>query len=378
MGRRKDDRPRCRGPYRHRDGWYIETIIPEAAGGTGRATSDYFGTEAEALEFKEIKERKLKRLHGVTFDEALTEYREFLVTTGHKKPSTEDSADETCRRLRLFFEGAINWRVGRLEEDAAGDLYKEFTKRTYVVGGKKKRREKPYSAAHHRHTLAQAKSFMRWCVRPQKWIASSPLEDVKGIGVVSVGKEQLTGTESIKFYRLCADRALDGDHAALGLLMCLLMALRNGDVRKRVVRDVDLDGTVLRIGVGSSARSKTKKGDRPRRIPSVLQVMIKRAAHGRDALAPLFPAADGGFHTKSWLKAAAKRLCKAAEVPYVTPHGLKGTTGTLATEAGALADAVAEYLSHTSTATGRHYVADGAAANAKAARALEVIVGGKR
>lgn len=318
------------------------------------------------------------RLCGITTDAALSSYHTWLTTTGHKKPNTSKSADETERRLRLFFEDAIDFKIPSITEEVGERLYFAFTQRTYTVGPKKARREKPYQPGHHRHTLAQAKSFMDWCVKPARLIPSNPIKDVKGIGVVSVGKEQLTGDESIRFYEWCAYKAHRGDEAALALVMLLLMALRQGDVRKRVVRDVDLEGTILRVGVGSSARSKTKKGDRPRRIPVVLQPLIKKLIEGRSPLEPLFKGEEGDFRCESWLRSAAHRFCKAADVPYVCPHGLKGTAGTLASEAGALADQVAEYLSHQSKATQRHYVAAGAAQEAIGAAALKVITGGKR
>lgn len=141
-----------------------------------------------------------------------------------------------------------------------------------------------------------------------------------------------------------------------------------------------MGGTKLRVGVGSSMKSKTKKGDRLRHIPEVLQPIIADLVLDRPAHEPLFmTATEGGFHTKSWLLAAAKRFCRDAGVPYVCPHGLKGTSGTLLAEAGALADQIAEHLSHERQSTTRtSYVAEGALANAEAQRAFQVIAGGRR
>lgn len=375
MGRHKDERPRVRGPYRHRDGWYVETIDPQAARGDGKVRSRYFGTEEEAVEYREIKAAQIQRLYGVSFDTALADYETYLVSTGHKKPSTPESAKETCRRLRLFFEEVIDQRIAKVDEERGGELYAAFTKRTYEVGPAKKRRQKPYAPGFHRNVLAQAQTFMRWCIRPQKWIASSPLEFVRGTGTVNVGKAQLHGDEAVKFYQWCAYKIARGDQAALALAMLLLMMLRQGDVRKRVVRDIDIDGTILR-----TKKTKTKKGDRGRRIPEVLRAPLRRLVEGRDVLEPLFKSDKGGFHTKSWLLIAAKRLCREAGVPDVTPHGLKGTAASLASDdLGVLPDVLANALSHESSAISRQsYIADGAAENAIAGRAFEVIAGGKR
>lgn len=375
MGRRKDERARVRGPYRHRDGWYVETIDPQADRGDGKVRSRYFGTEEDAEVYKQVKAAQLERLHGVSFDTALTEYKKFLTTTGHKKVSSKESAEETCRRLRLFFEDVLEHRLAKVDDERAGELYTAFTQRTYTVGSKKAPREKPYTPGHHRNVLAQAQTFMRWCVRPRKWITFSPLDDVRGVGSVNAGKPQLHGDEAARFYQWCAYKIGSDDHAALALAMLLLMMLRQGDVRKRVVRDVDLDGTVLR-----TSKTKSKKGDRGRRIPEVLRAPIAKLIKNRDPLEPLFKSDKGGFHTKTWLLIAAKRLCVEAGVPLVTPHGLKGTAASLASDdLGVLPDVLATALSHESSSISRQsYIADGAAENAIAATALKVITGGKR
>jgi hypothetical protein len=75
----------------------------------------WFGqSQEEAQEDVDDARKELARLRHITFDEALTEYRTFLVETGHKRPSTKASADETIRRLRLFFEGVMQMRISRL------------------------------------------------------------------------------------------------------------------------------------------------------------------------------------------------------------------------------------------------------------------------
>jgi hypothetical protein len=83
--------------------------------------------------------------------------------------------------------------------------------------------------------------------------------------------------------------------------MALLMALRSGDISRRLVRDVDLDATVLRVYDG-----KTHKSNRPRKIPEVLQPMLRKLVSRPAALraavldavhqdgAPHAPVARGG------------------------------------------------------------------------------------
>jgi hypothetical protein len=61
--------------------------------------------------------------------------------------------------------------------------------------------------------LAAAKTFFRWCVAEKKWLPRSPLEQVKGIGKIRHGKEQLRIDEARKWMteaRRLADQGNDG------------------------------------------------------------------------------------------------------------------------------------------------------------------------
>jgi integrase len=175
--------------------------------------------------------------------------------------------------------------------------------------------------------------------------------------------------------------AWGGDLGALGAGLLLTNALRQKDVRVRLVRDVDLNGTVLRVGMTTDRKrkGKTKKSNRPRKIHEIFQPLIRQLVAGRQPLEPLFVAGDGGFHTESWLRAAVKRVCRTAGVPEVCPHSLKGTSGTILAEGGEQVDKVVEHLSHEHRKVSeRHYLADGTLAAAQAERTFAVIIGGKR
>jgi integrase len=355
MPRRRNTEARVLGPIKLGDGrWRITIIDPEAIQPEHRRIVRHHGSEKEAQDDRLAIEKNWSRLHEVKIGAALELYREHL----ERKGTGETSYTETIRRLRLFF-GDDTKRVASLTATGAGKLYEAFAVNR--------------SVDYHRNTLAEAKTFGRWCV-DQGWIKASPLESVKGFGKRRAGKSQLTGDESHRFLFAALWRAESGDLGALGCAMLLTMALRQGDVVKRRVRDVDLGGAVLRVENG-----KTAKSNRPRKIPLVLQPLLRELAADRSPLEPLFLAEGGGFHTKSWLRSAARRVCVAAGVEYVCPHGLKGTAGTLAIEAGALADQVADYLSHEKlSTTERHYVDAGAVVDAQQGRTLAVIQGGKR
>jgi integrase len=274
---------------------------------------------------------------------------------------------ETTRRIRAFFPKP-DTLVSRVTPRYAEELYEAFRKRTKDNG-------ETISVSYHRAALINARSLFKWCVKHQL-VEANPFATVEGIGRRNAGKFQWTGDETKRFYAYVLPLAEAGDRAALACLMALLMALRSSDITRRVVRDVDLDATVLRVTKG-----KTAKSNRPRRVPEVLQPMLRKLAAGRSPFEPLFKSSytDSGVYTRRWLEQALEKFCARAGVPRVVPHALKGTAGTLLAETGELADRIADHLSHEETGTTRrHYVAPGAIEAAQATRALTVITGGKR
>jgi hypothetical protein len=73
------------------------------------------------------------------------------------------------------------------------------------------------------------------------------------------------------------------------------------------------------------------------------------------------------------------RFSKAAGVPYICPHALKGNAGSILAKRGALGNQIFEYLSHEEGATTkRHYVAAEAIEQAETRAGLALIMGGKR
>ena len=365
MPRRRDDRARVLGPtwIKSREYYRVMVITPSPNGGACRRSTRWFTDKAEADDFAEAVEKKLARFVTTTIDDAITDYQQHL----HDSGTLPVSYRETIRRLRLFFP-SLALAVSRITPERAGSYYEKFRQRKRPDG-------EPISVDYHRSALINARSFCKWCVS-REFLAANPFAEVDGIGRRRSGKAQLTGDEIRRLYSYCLVRAQDGDAAALGVLMALLMALRSSDLTRRVVRDLDLDATVLRVSEG-----KTRRSNRPRTIPSVLRPMLRELVRGRAAGAPLFPTpyTDSGHHTRRWLEQAMDRFCSAADVPYVPPHSLKGAAGTILAETGELSDRIADHLSHESPATSeRHYIAPGALEDARIGRALKVISGGKR
>lgn len=364
-GRRRDDRNRVNGPtwIKSRERWRVEVITKSASTGNRKRTTRWFVDEALAQDCRDEIAAGLERLSATTAHQAIDEYRAHL----HDKGTGAISYLETVRRLKLFFSEPER-TIGRITSERAKGYYEAFRKRLRPDG-------KPISVDYHRSALINARSFLAWCVE-RGWLGENPLTAVKGVGRRNAGKRQHTGDETRKLYAVCLARAQAGDRSALGVLMALLMALRSSDITRRLVRDVDLDATVLRVSDGKTAAS-----NRPRKIPEVLQPLLAQLVAGRAAGEPLFPTpyTSSGHHTRRWLEQAMERHCEAAGVDYVCPHALKGTAATLLAATGALADQIADHLSHEETATTRrHYTGAGALEEAAAARALTVIAGGKR
>jgi integrase len=293
----------------------------------------------------------LQRLEGQTVGNALDQYEQYLNDKGNKPVSTT----ETLRRLKLFFPDH-QLQVNRLTIDKAQALYNRF-----CVGR---------SVDYHRNTLAESKTFLKWCVE-KRYASESPMQAVNGVGRRNTGKPQLTGDEARRFHAIALQRIERGDAGALGVEIALLMGLRNLEVCKRRVRDLDLGGSVLRI-----EDAKTRKGNRIVSVPEALQPYLVRLAYRRAPFAYLFATPNGEMHTKSWLRQASKRICKAARVPYVCPHGLRGTFASLAERVNVASHAVADHLGHESLRTTHGHYADPAAVEAgRQTRTLEVLLG---
>lgn len=342
--------------------WRVLVIAPGEAGEDGGRSTRWFTDEATAQDYRDEVAARLARLDRTTIGQAIRGFREHLIEKG----TGSISYDETTRRLRAFFPDH-GLRVARVTPELAEELYIAFRRRLY--------NGKPISVSYHRAALINARSLFKWCVR-SGYVSANPFATVEGIGKRRRGKAQWTGDEARRFYAYALPLAEAGNVNALACLMSLLMALRSKDLRIRVVRDVDLEGSVLRVYGG-----KTEASNRPRHVPEVLRPMLVELAAGRDPFEPLFktPYTDNGFHTRRWLEQALEKLAKAAGVPPIVPHALKGVAGTLLATTGELSERIRDHLSHEDKATTeQHYVRRGALEEAAARRGMKVITGGKR
>jgi integrase len=296
-------------------------------------------TPQEARRLAELCAQEIER-EALTVDEAIDLYTAHL---RDDKCNKEQSCKATAARLRLFFQRQ-RWLVRELTPSRCANLYSALVKTPSKSTGQ------PLRPDTHRNYLAEAKTFLGWCVA-RKMLRQNPLAEVRGVGRRSHGKEQLTTDEARKWLatalQLCSEE--DGAIAAALLLLC---GLRCSEVTERVVRDVGEGGRVLRI-----TRGKTRAAARPVAIPEVIRPYVLALCKGQAPTAKLF-----GQHWRDWPRHWVKRICAAAGVPDVCAHSMRGLHATLSVAAGMSPHLVAASLGHESPETTlQSYAAPGSA-----------------
>lgn len=338
--------PMCKA-YLCRDrggSWRVRLVDTE----TKKKQSHLFATEAEARIAMPLLLRRYRRPVGVRVSKALEAYREHLATRGNRpgRPNRPRTIEVTLDRLTKLFEPAGDCLTGELTQKMVRECWDR------CAAGK--------ATDTCLNTLGQARTFVRWLLK-QNWIKSSVLfDEIEVLGRRKKGKPQLTEDESRAFLGCAIERARRGDPGAVAAIVALLLGLRATEIAERVVRDLDAGGTKLLI-----TRSKTAAGVRTMKVPAVLQPLLKQLATGKQSTDRLF----GDDVDRFWVRRNVRRLCTSAGVPVVPPHGLRGTHGRLAVEAGISGDVVAASLGHESfEVTENHYAGKDAVASARADR----------
>ena len=239
--------------------------------------------------------------------------------------------------------------------------------------------------------MRMLRTWARWCHKQGLFTLRhlNAIEDVEVIGRRRRGKDQLTADEARKFMdvglRIAAQGPLKQDQVkdktpitqegALIATCAMVLGARARELLDREVRDLDEGGMVLVIWSG-----KTDAARRRLDVPEVVAELLRVQVQGREQDHRIFGEEDGTARARStsWLNGQVRALCRAAKVPEVCTHGLRGTHATLAEEAGATGHLVAATLGHTSAAVaGRHYTAPGTREEIARKRVLKVINGGR-
>lgn len=347
MGRRAKREYRVLGPYpkRGRDDTFVGYVVHPS----GRRESETFtGSTAkeDCQRWKEATERELgigtDRLVGA----ALEDYEK------HRREVRGNRAvTETTRRLELFFPNHA-LPVRQLDRVRGAKYYEDFAARRRKVRGPdgKLVDGPPISVDYHRNTLAEAKTFLRWCIE-QGWLKTNPLEGVQGRGKRRTGKTQLHGDEARRFELEALRLADDGDHGAIAALLVLYCGLRASEITHLRCRDVDSGGSLLWVGEDEGGR-KTERARRQLGVPLALRAPMLRARGRREGDAWLW----GELHWRNWPRTHVRRICELVGVKVISAHGMRGTHGALAARTGLAGELVAQQLGHEQVSTTeRHY-----------------------
>jgi len=349
---RRSKPERVLGPYRHYRKWRVLLV---SAGGA-KTVADY-EDEAKARQVVRSLRRELAKGGERTVLEAREKYEMYM-------------RDDKGNKLRSI--AATTWRLGIFfhEDDLLLDELTPERCRGYYDALRTRPRPKtkrPLAVDSHRNILAEAKSFLGWCVG-KRWLARNPLDEVVGVGKRRHGKAQLRIDEARRWQAKALEFADQGEAGAVAAMMSLVMGMRASEIVSRVVRDLDDEGRLLWI-----PETKTEAGKRTLPVPEFLQPYLRQIAKGKGPADSLF-----GRHWRDWPREWVQRICKAAKVPVVTAHGMRGLHGTLAVERGATTHVVAQALGHESETTSREsYISREAITGADQRRVLTVLAGGR-
>jgi integrase len=359
---RKRRGDRVLGPYRNigtggrPDRW--RAII---VGEDGSKRHRDFSTEAQAREYIAAARAELQATAGITFGQALQEYEQHLVAKGNKPRSIATTMLVLGRMFRPE-DGSLS----ALRTEADGQrLYDELRNRKDEKTG-----DLLYAVDSHRNTLAESKTFLRWCL-VKKYIKTNVLETVQGMGRRKKGADasQLRIDEARRWTSAAIRSAQEKrDEGAIAALVALLMGLRASEIVNRTVRDVDNRGTLLWI-----PDSKTPAGKRTIEIPDPLRPFLRRQAAGKPAEHLLF---GKGLkpRDRNWVRKSVKRICRLAGIPEQTAHALRRSHSTLAVEAGATSHAVTRALGHEAfSTTTDSYVRRGTVDRVKARQVVDLL-----
>lgn len=340
-----EENPMCRidGPFRDRGKWRVRIVDRE----TGKRKNHIYPTETAAKAAIPKLRREYARPVGVPLGDALDEYERYMKAKGNRPRSITT----TLQRLRPLFS-MTDTITGNLKPGDLSKMWEAYASKKAVDT--------------NANTLNQARTFMRWC-SGKGWLKNSNLLDgIEVLGKRRKGKPQLSEDESRRFLTVALQLGRTGDRGATAAATALLLGMRASEIADRIVRDLDGGGRILAI-----TSAKTEAGVRRLRVPGVLQPLLQGLAAGKESGDRLL----GPDANRHWVLRAVARICKAAKVPVVTTHGLRGTHATLAVDAGITGGAVAASLGHESFegVTVRHYASADSVAGARADRVADAL-----
>lgn len=334
---RKRGHERAIGPYKHGALWRVIYIDAE-----GKREMESYASYAEAIEERDAANLTAgNRSVGDAVDAFLKEHE------GERGYETWRHRLRSILRLREQDRPLVS-----VTPKLSAELYSQ-------------RRTECANDTHHGE-LRYVKHFFAWCIE-QRWLKVNPFAAVKPVGKKSRGKPKLRVNATRVFLaRLLADRSTE----ATAVLTAIMLGLRASAVIKRTVEDLDDDGWLLWV-----RDNKSEAGDLEIEVPAVLRDRLLELAKGKLPTDRLF-----GDVSRHWLHYHTVRLCEEANVPRVTPHGLRGSGATSAVRLGGHIEDVARALGHADEGDTlkAHYLAGGAIESARGRQIEALALGMKR
>lgn len=360
MGRERKER--VHGPYDRGTGakrWRVVVIAAD-----GSQTTQSFATEAEGRSVADAARTQIK---GRSLMHALDEYETDL--------RSRELAGATIQRVRAHLDRLLVTaqngprQLTWLTPGRAAALYAQL-RISPARGGK------TLAVDTHRNAVKVCRQFGRWCAA-QGWLPRDPFARVDGVGKRHKGKPQLTVDELRKLLDACfAERS----RASIAVATSALLGAGASEVVDRQVRDLDDRGRILHVTKG-----KNRFRVRTLELPMDLRAALLELAKDRRGAAWLFGDGDLDKPSRYWIYWHTKRLCKAAKVPEVAPHGLRGTHATIALGAVSTSHYVAAALAAAGASLGHApgspitastYAAPGSVDKATQRAAMRVLRGG--
>ncbi len=333
MDKRKPGRPRAEYPYLtkpKKHGRFYRIFI--CTGRSGGKRQGYYH-KAASLEGAQQWAREFKRQiasGGRTIQDAVDEYIEHLRRNGNKQASITTAQF----RLRALFADEAVGSLVDLNPNKAQVFYDALVDRGVAPDT-------------HRGCLISGRAFGKFCIS-KGWLRMEPFKTVPPVGRKSRGKEQLRIDEARVFMRHCLKQWDEKrDRGAVAGLLALMFAMRATEVSQLVARDVDDNGRVLRI---AEHEAKTEASRRTAKVPKrLVPMLLELAANPATADGHLFATAEGEPADRQWVYYHVKRHLRAAGVPVITVHGLRGTAATIGSVATGGAQVMSEALGHEDT-----------------------------
>ena len=289
---------------------------------------------------------------ATTIQAAIKAYRErrLLVENENKAKS----ADTTVWRLEEFFGGHQLARLSAVTPAFCRERYLgKYDERMKLIAAgvvtRKTRFKRRMSASSHHNILKAAKSFLGWCIEEGMIPGPNPAGGVKAVGRPGVGKAQLNYDQANAWLLTAVRLSRRGDLGAVAALAGFLCGLRASEVTELTRQQVDRDFTVVSV-----IRGKTRRSTRRLEIPvqthigAALAWCLRQLCKGLADTERVFGKRDGSARNRSWVLQNSHRVCRAAKVPLVSAHGLRGTHATLAEQAGTTPAMMLQSLGHES------------------------------